>query len=109
MSKPFDKNVSNVNSTSLHPHSQVKPVQTNYHMLNKNNPQEVQSERPVLMYGSDFKSTLVQHPPQEKYTNYVSEYKGKYPLQQDNSMRNRTQSEFNQSQKPAGNHCQVYP
>lgn len=44
------------------------------------------------MYGSDFKSTLPQHPPQEKYTNYVSEMKGKYPNQGDNTLRTRTQS-----------------
>lgn len=109
MSRPVDKNSSGILSTSLHPHSQIKPVQTHYHMLNKQNMQEAQNERPVLMYGSDFKSTLLQHPPQEKYTNYVSEYNAKFPVQQDNSLRNRTHSEFKQSQQPAGNHRQVYP
>lgn len=44
------------------------------------------------MYGSDFKSTLPQHPASEKYTNYVSEFKGKFPEQGDNSLRGRTQS-----------------
>lgn len=60
------------------------------------------------MYGSDFKSTLLQHPPQHKYTNYITEHKAKFPAPQDN-IRNRTQSEFNQTRQPAGNHRQVYP
>ena len=82
MSKPFDRTFTNVNGTSIHPHSEVKPVQTNYHILNKNNSEEVQNERSVLNYASDFKSTLIQHPPVEKYTNYTSEYKGRFPTQQ---------------------------
>lgn len=59
------------------------------------------------MYGSDFRSTLPQHPPQEKYTNYVSEVKAKFTPQQDTNLRNRTQSEFARNQVPAGNYRQV--
>lgn len=72
MKKPFDKNSSNINPTSIHPSSEVKPTQTNYHIISKKNAEEVKAERDVLMYGSDFKSTLPQHPPVEKFTNYVS-------------------------------------
>lgn len=35
MKKPFDKNSAKVNGTSIHPHSEVKPVQKHYHMLNE--------------------------------------------------------------------------
>ena len=59
------------------------------------------------MYGSDFKSSLPQHPPQEKYTNYASEYKGRFPSNEDKAMRSRTQSEFVRNQGPAGNYRQV--
>lgn len=37
MQKPFDKNSNTVQSTSIHPHSEVKPVQTNYHIVNPKN------------------------------------------------------------------------
>lgn len=76
-------------------------------MLNELNPNEKQTDRAVLMYGSDFKSSLPQHPPHEKYTNYTSEYKGKFPTQAVDP-RSRTQSEFVKAQQPAGNHRQVY-
>lgn len=63
------------------------------------------------MYGSDFKSTLPQHPPQQKYTNYVSEFKERFQAngETDNSMRSRTLSEFNKTGRPAGQYQQVYP
>ena len=75
MRKPFDKTFQNVAATSIHPYSQIKAVQKQYHMDGSGS----SNERDVLMYGSDFKSSLPQHPAHEKYTNYVSEYKGKYP------------------------------
>jgi len=62
MKRPFDKTSSNVNATSVHPHSENKPVQANYHLLNRNNASELSNFRDVKMYGSDFKSTLIQHP-----------------------------------------------
>lgn len=43
------------------------------------------------MYGSDFKSTLPQHPAVEKFTNYTSEYKGRISGQND-PLRTRTVS-----------------
>jgi len=64
------------------------------------------------MYGSDFKSTMPQHPQQQKYTNYVSEFKGRFQGSgqiEDVSMRSRTMSEFNQGSRPAGQYQQVYP
>ena len=103
MRKPFDKNSNSVMGTSLHPHSEIKPVQEQYHL----NGSDVHVVRDVKMYGSDFKSSLPQHPPTQKYTNYVSEYNGKYPTNQDNSLRQRTQSEFVKNQVPAGNYRQV--
>lgn len=109
MRKPFDKNSSSVAGTSIHPHSEVKPNQTHYHIVNRNNGEEVQNQRNVLMYGSDFKSTLPQHPQTQKYTNYVSEYKGRFENGGDQSLRSRTMSEFNQTRKPAGHYQPVYP
>ena len=58
MKKPFDKTFANVASTSIHPHSENKPVQKQYHMDSS----ESNQARDVLMYGSDFKSSLPQHP-----------------------------------------------
>ena len=75
MRKPFDKTFQNVAATSIHPYSQIKAVQKQYHMDGSGS----SNERDVLMYRSDFKSSLPQHPAHEKYTNYVSEYSGKYP------------------------------
>jgi len=61
------------------------------------------------MYGSDFKSGLPQHPSNQKYTNYVSEYKGNLANGEVHSMRNRTVSDFNQIRKSAGTYKPVYP
>ena len=77
MKRPYDKNSHTINPTSIHPHSEVKPTQTSYHIVDPNNSEEVKAQRDVLMYGSDFKSTLPQHPQIQKYTNYTSEYKGR--------------------------------
>ncbi|MCB0369510.1 MAG: hypothetical protein KDD45_08685 [Bdellovibrionales bacterium] len=88
MKKPYDKNSGSVTGTSIHPHSVVKPIQKLYHLDGS----EADNARDVLMYGSDFKSSLPQHPNNEKYTNYVSEYKGRFPTNQDNALRTRTQS-----------------
>lgn len=103
MHKPFDKNFSQVAKTSIHPNSQVKSVHKKYHLEGS----DPHSERPVNMYGSDFKSSLPQHPTIEKYTNYVSEYKGKLATDQENP-RTRTQSEYYQGQMPAGNYRQAH-
>ena len=59
------------------------------------------------MYGTDFKSSLPQHARNEKFSNYVSEYKSSFPVSTDNAMRSRTQSEFIKSQLPSGNYKQV--
>ena len=58
MKKPFDKTFSHVAPTSIHPHSEVKPVQKQYHLDGTGS----NDARDVLMYGSDFKSSLPQHP-----------------------------------------------
>ena len=58
MRKPFDKNSASITGTSIHPHSENKPVQKQYLM----NGSDVHVVRDVLMYGSDFKSSLPQHP-----------------------------------------------
>jgi hypothetical protein len=58
MKKPFDKTMSNVAATSIHPYSQVKAIQKQYHLDGSGS----YNDRDVLMYGSDFKSTLPQHP-----------------------------------------------
>lgn len=92
MTRPFDKNSGNVQGTSRHPNSEVKPVQMNYHIMNLKNSEESRQARDVLMYGSDFKSSLPQHPKVEKYTNYVSEYKGRFPQDGEQAGRSRTQS-----------------
>ena len=74
MKRPFDKTSSHVYSTSVHPYSENKPVQVNYHIINKSNTSELLNlnQRDVKMYTSDFKSTLPQHPAVEKYTNYTT-------------------------------------
>lgn len=61
-----------------------------------------------MMYGSDFKSGLPQHPSNQKYTNYVSEYRGNVANGDGGSMRNRTVSEFNQTRQAAGTYRPVY-
>jgi hypothetical protein len=58
MRKPFDKQSATVAGTSIHPHSQIKPVQRQYRMDGSSG----QEQRDIRMYGSDFKSTLPQHP-----------------------------------------------
>ena len=58
MKKPFDKTFSNVQPTSIHPHSENKPAQKHYHFDST----EANQARDVRMYGSDFKSSLPQHP-----------------------------------------------
>jgi hypothetical protein len=50
--------MSNVAATSIHPYSQVKAIQKQYHLDGSGS----YNDRDVLMYGSDFKSTLPQHP-----------------------------------------------
>lgn len=91
MRKPYDKNSSSVYGTSIHPHSEVKPKHVAYHIVDPKNSEEIRAQRETLMYGSDFKSTLPQHPPTEKYTNYVSEYKGRIAGQNE-PLRTRTVS-----------------
>jgi methylmalonyl-CoA mutase N-terminal domain/subunit len=63
MRKPYDKNSNSVTGTSTHPHSQVKPNHVPYRVVDPKNSEEIRGQREVLMYGSDFKSTLPQHPP----------------------------------------------
>lgn len=57
-------------------------------------------ERKVHNYGSDFGSTLLQHPPQEKYTNYTSVYKQSFQHHEDG--RTRAISNINYPNIPAG-------
>lgn len=67
-----------------------------------------QQSRDVKNYGSDFGSTLINHPKVEKYTNYESNYKGtlanqQHLLQNDSTSRaNRTVSDFNKTRHEAG-------
>lgn len=62
MIRPFDKGSDQVKGTTIHPHSEIKNTQKNYHYLNDKNAEELNGPRDVLMYGSDFRSTLPQHP-----------------------------------------------
>lgn len=62
MRRPFDKNSSNTKGTNVHPHSELKCVQKSYHYLNDKNAEELNVNRDVVMYGSDFRSDLPQHP-----------------------------------------------
>ena len=39
MRKPYDKNSGGVSGTSIYPHSQVKPKQTSYHIVDPKNSQ----------------------------------------------------------------------
>jgi len=41
MNKPYDKNSSTVNATSIFPHSEIKLNQQNYHIVNRNNGEEI--------------------------------------------------------------------
>jgi hypothetical protein len=77
MRRPFDKNSAGITGTSTHPHSEIKPNHVPFRIVDPKNTEELKAARDVLMYGSDFKSTLPQHPPVEKFTNYTSEYKGR--------------------------------
>lgn len=61
-------------------------------MLNKNNVHELQTDRAVTMHRTDFRSTLPQHPGNEKQTNYVSEYNKSYQNGFNATVRERTAS-----------------
>jgi hypothetical protein len=74
MNRPFDKQSDPVHSTSIHPHSEIKNTQRNYHYVNERNAEELKAPREVAMYGSDFHSTLPQHPPAEKQTHFQTIY-----------------------------------
>lgn len=78
MSRPFDKNTESVKGTSIHPHSELKNVQKSYHYLNNKNVEELSVPRECTMYGSDFKSTLPQHPVSEKQTHFHTIYQNSY-------------------------------
>ncbi len=62
MNRPFDKTFVNSNKTMTHPHSELKLNQKQYHLLDEKAVRELQNERNVHNYKSDFKSTLIQHP-----------------------------------------------
>ena len=100
MNRPFDKTFEGVNQTTTHPHSELKLNQKKYYLLDEKAVSELNKERQVHNYGSDFKSTLIQHPPHEKYTNFNSVYKQSF--QQNDDGRVRAVSTMNYPNVPAG-------
>lgn len=102
MSRPFDKVSSGITSTSIHPHSELKNVQKSYHYLNNKNAEELSVPRTVQMYGSDFRSTLPQHPGSIKQTHFDTIYRNSYNTAQQEDSFQKTNSEFNKTRNSAG-------
>ena len=97
--EPFSKNLSQVFSTELHPHSQIRH---NYHenkMLNHSTIEEIRQERPVALSNKHFRTQLPATA--EKYVNYVSQYKLNYTAIEDRdnnkSNGNISSGDFNQN------------
>lgn len=107
--RPFDKSYNNIAPTSIHPHSENRANQKNYHVINQNSKNQLVNNRSVLMNQTSFKSTLPQHPPHQKFTNYTTEYGKKFGSQvgSNPSARERTSSDFNKTRKQAGDFNQV--
>ena len=78
MKRPFDKSSNNVKGTNIHPHSELKNVQKSYHYVNDKNAEELNAARDVLMYGSDFRSSLPQHPTNIHQTHFQTTYNNSY-------------------------------
>jgi rRNA maturation endonuclease Nob1 len=98
--EPFSKNLSQVFSTELHPHSQIR---ANYHenkMLNHSTIEEIKKERSVALSNAHFRTQLPITAPGEKYVNYVSQYKLNYTAIEDRdniSKGNIFAGDFNQN------------
>ena len=102
MRRPFDKSSNNVKGTNVHPHSELKNIQKNYHYINDKNAEELQKAREVLMYGSDFKSDLPQHPHAIHETHFQTIYNNSYVPKDNANKFDKTASEFNRTQQSAG-------
>ena len=72
--EPFGKNFSQVFSTELHPHSQVRVNRHDNRMLSQSTVEEIRREREVALSSGHFRSRLPSTAPHEKHTNYVSQY-----------------------------------
>lgn len=92
MARPLDKINNGINSTSTHPHSELKNVQKSYHYLNNKNAEELSLPREVQMYGSDFRSTLPQHPNNIKQTHFNTIYRNSYNATQNEDSFQKTNS-----------------
>ena len=78
MRRPFDKSSTNVKGTNIHPHSELKNIQKSYHYVHDKNAEELNIARDVLMYASDFKSDLPQHPTNIHETHFQTIYRDSY-------------------------------
>lgn len=107
MTRPFDKNSDQVKCTSIHPHSELKNAQKSYHYINDRNVEELTNHRDCLMYGSDFRSTLPQHPLAEKQTHFHTIYEDSYHNKIKEDPSEKTASDFNRTRNSAGNYNQV--
>ena len=107
MRRPVDKNSTSIKGTNIHPNSELKGIQKSYHYVNNRNAEELTEPRDVLMYGSDFRSTLPQHPPAEKATHFKSIYQESYQAIDERDVSQKTESEFNKTRQSAGNYVQV--
>jgi hypothetical protein len=104
MSRPLDKSSSNIHSTIVHPHSESKNYQKSYHYLDNKNAEELQVPRDVVMYQTDFRSTLPTHPSAIKQTHFNTIYRVSYNSKEKADPFAKTTSEYNRTQKPAGNY-----
>ena len=101
--EPFSKNFSQVFSTELHPNSQVRPNKQEHRMLNRSNAEEARKERAIGANHS-FCSPLPATSPQEKHTNYVSQYRLHFESpaeRKDKSLLNLTAGSYNQNPEEA--------
>ena len=101
MSRPFNKVSDSVGKTDIHPNSEIRTRQKSYHYMNHNNINEQGKGRDVLMYGSDFKSTLPQQPQTIKDKRYGTSYNKGFGVDKQDSLT-KTQSQFMRTNQGAG-------
>jgi hypothetical protein len=103
MSRPFDKTSNSIKGTNIHPHSELKNLQKNYHYLDSKNAEELNVPRDVVMYRTDFRSTLPAHPDSINQTHFKTIYHTSYNNQEKMDPFSRTEAEFARTRRSAGN------
>jgi hypothetical protein len=87
--EPFSKNLSQVFSTELHPHSQVRVHKLQHRLLNHSTIDEIRRDRSADLDKTHFRSKLPITSPHEKHTNYVSQYKLNFESPEENGRKER--------------------